>query len=137
MVNMNIADDITSSKVRPRTHSKFNYTAEFKNNRGESIQVLYKGIADDYLYLLKKMSYEHEFTDSDFLKYECNPKFFCLDRYGNRELWSLLLAINGMYSIMDFTKRTISVFPDNIEDLIDEIMIKEEAKLKGFTTMHQ
>lgn len=137
MVRMSMTDDINDNLRRPRTHSKFNYNAQFKDDVGNDVTVLYKGIADDYLHLLKTMSYDYEFTDEEFLIFECNPKYFCLERYENRELWSMLLAINGMYSIMDFNKRKIKVFPDNIQDLVDEILIKEEAKLKGFTAMHK
>lgn len=130
-MNQNIEDDIKFAKQSAQTHSKFNYKASFKDKNNDDVVVNYKGIADTYLAMLKKYSYEEKMDEDEYLDYEYNPRLYCEDKYGNAELWSLLLAINGMYSVMDFNKRSIMIFPDNINALVDEMLIKEEKKLTG------
>lgn len=132
-MNSTISQDINEGISSPRVHSKFNYSASFSDSKGDTVVVNYKGIIDEYLHLLKSLTYDYEMTVEEYQGYEYNPKYFCMNKYGNKELWSMLLAVNDMYSIIDFKKRKIKMFPENIEDLIDEILIKEESRLTGMS----
>lgn len=70
------------------------------------------------------------FTDDEFIKYRYQPKLFCMDYYKTPELWSLLLFINNMTSIVQFNRKTISTFPKTSVDLLAEILNIHNADIE-------
>jgi len=70
------------------------------------------------------------FTDNDFRKYKFQPKKLSLILYQTTELWSLLLKLNNMSSILEFTKKDILVPPANvIFNLLNEVIILEKKQI--------
>jgi hypothetical protein len=48
-----------------------------------------------------------ELTDEQLSKYKYRPKLLCYDIYGVQELYYLILIINDMCSVKDFTKKKL------------------------------
>ena len=48
-------------------------------------------------------------TDDQLSKYKYRPKLLCYDLYGSQELYYLILIINDICSIKDFTKNTLKL----------------------------
>lgn len=46
-------------------------------------------------------------SDNDLMKYMYRPKLLCHNIYGNGELAFIILLINDMYSVKQFTKTTL------------------------------
>lgn len=46
-------------------------------------------------------------SDSEFIKYKYKPKLLAYDIYNNAELGTLILIINDMYSVRQFSKKKI------------------------------
>ncbi len=130
-----INDAVKDGKRNPMEHGKLHYKASFVDDNGDTVTTNYKGIEDTYLYLLKQFTEEYEFEEDEYLRFEYNPKHFCLQKFGTEDLWSMLLSINGMYSIMDFCERKILIFTSDITRLVDEMVLKEQVKLNANPTM--
>lgn len=45
--------------------------------------------------------------DNQMMKYKYRPKLLCFDIYKNQELFFIILEINDMYSVKDFTKNKL------------------------------
>lgn len=96
---------------------------QFKARLNSGVVIPYRGIVNQYSRAFKNRIRKITLTDAQFMKYEYSPKLFCYDRYGTPELWSELLYINHMTSVMEFNKRTINVFTANISDYIAELLM--------------
>lgn len=46
-------------------------------------------------------------SDDQLMKYKYNPKLLCFDIYGNQELAFIILLINDMCDVKEFTKKTL------------------------------
>jgi hypothetical protein len=70
------------------------------------------------------------FTDEEYMKYRFQPKRFCMDFYDTTELWSSILRINNMTSASQFVNQTIKAFTQDVFDVINEIMILEDERIR-------
>lgn len=68
-------------------------------------------------------------TDEEYIKYRYQPKLFCYNYYGTTELWALLLKVNNMTSAIEFNKKNIKVFSQEIFSLLNEIFILEKENI--------
>ena len=86
-----------------------------------------------------------ELTDEQLTKYKYRPKLLCYDIYGVQELYYLILIINDMCSVKDFTKKklimptknnmsilTKAIMNTNRSDILkyNEANIKNSADIK-------
>lgn len=103
------------------------HTNAYIKNNDEVIKIPYKSIVSEYMPYLKETAIEADFTDDEKEMYRYKPKMLSNDLYDTTELWSALLELNNMVSITDFQTDKIKVFdPDELKELINEIMILEE-----------
>lgn len=94
---------------------------QFKTTLGEII-IPYQTLVCKYRNILTPYITELTFNDNDFAKYYQKPKLLSMDLYGTPELWSSILYINNMVSVVNFTKKTIKIFTNNISSVFEEIM---------------
>lgn len=104
------------------------HTNVYLRNDGTVIKIPYKSITREYLNYFKPAVVEAELTDAEIAMYKFKPKKLSYDLYGTTELWSVLLELNNLYSIIDFNLETrIKVFePKTFLKLLNEVMILEE-----------
>lgn len=122
-----IDDCIEYGKSLELAHSKLFERVTIETNDTNLIIANYTSILTQYMDYIKETLVEYTFTDEEFLTYQYKPKMFCYHVYGTMELWSLLLRVNNMISIMDFKEKTIKIFNTQvIFDLLNEIMILEK-----------
>lgn len=96
---------------------------QFKTRLNNGVIIPYRGIVNKYNGAFKNRIRTLTMTDAQFRRYQYSPKLFCYERYGTPELWSELLFINHMTSVMEFNKQTIKVFTTNISDYISELVM--------------
>lgn len=102
------------------------HTNIYINNKGETIKIPYKSIVAEYLPILKSSAVELPLTDNEIILYRFKPKKLSYDLYGTTELWSSLLELNDVYSIIDFDFETVKVFdPKEFVKLLNEVLIIE------------
>lgn len=110
--------------------SSLNFKAKLDEEEfSHPIVINYKSILDDYYETIEAMLKEYTFTTREYEKYKFQPRLFCLDQYGNMELFTILLKFNHMNSVLDFNQKTIKVLPGNIERVISEIQILEKRNM--------
>lgn len=89
-----------------------------------------RSFIDEYIDFIKPILKKYTLTDSEYEKYIYQPKLFCLDNYGEAELWSILLKVNNMTSVMEFDKKELVLFTEEIFDIISEILILESDEIR-------
>ena len=65
-------------------------------------------VVSDYLEDIKEeYCTMYEMTDDEFIRYKYRPKLLAWDKYKHVELGYILLLLNDMYSVKQFTKKNI------------------------------
>lgn len=71
-------------------------------------------VASDYIdEIITNYCVNVELTDDNLSKYKYRPKLLCYDLYGSQELYYLILIINDICSVKDFTKNKL-VLPTKV-----------------------
>lgn len=104
------------------------HTNVFIKTGDDTIKIPYKSIVGQYLTFLKQTAVETAFTPEEVVMYRYKPKRLSNDIYGTTELWSAILELNGMISLLDLTlEEPILVFePGTFKKLINEVLILED-----------
>lgn len=133
LLNCNTIDDcIEYGKSLEFAHSKLFERVTISTDDNNLIIANYTSILTRYMDYIKETLVEYTFTDEEFLTYQYKPKMFCYHVYGTMELWSLLLRVNNMISIMDFKEKTIKIFNSQvIFELLNEIMNLEREDMES------
>lgn len=102
------------------------HTNVYIKNKDDVIKIPYKSIIREYLPYLQNSVVELELGPSEITKYRFKPKKLSYDLYGTTELWSSLLELNHLYSVIEFNKEVYKVFePKEFMTLLNEILILE------------
>ena len=118
-----LLDSVDESELTYRSLHSYIYI----KNKGEHIKIPYDSILHNYLPFLKETAVTTDFSDMEKVKYQYKPKSLSYDLYGTTELWSALLELNNMVSLLDLkTDKPILVFdPNEVMELLNEAMIME------------
>lgn len=102
------------------------HTNIYIKNKGGIIKVPYKSIIKEYLPFFQSTVVELKLSHAEVIMYRFKPKKLSYDLYGTTELWSALLELNNIYSIIDFDFEKVKVFePKEFIQLLNEVMILE------------
>lgn len=77
------------------------------NYMNETIHYAAYNIISDYLDEIRDKCIQVKLSDAEMMKYIYRPKLLAYDIYKNQELAFLILIINDMYSIKQFTKNKL------------------------------
>lgn len=100
-----------------------------RNSGKEDIyKIPYKSVLREYMPELEESVVVMNFGEYEKNKYRYKPKMLSNDLYGTPELWSALLELNHLLSLIDFNlEKPIKVFsPKEFKTLLNEIMILEK-----------
>lgn len=104
------------------------HTNIYIKNKDDVIKIPYKSIIREYLPYLQSSVVELKFSPEEVSKYRFKPKKLSYDLYGTTELWSALLELNQLYSIIEFNKEVYKVFePKEFMTLLNEVLILEDV----------
>ena len=102
------------------------HTNVYIKNKDDTIKITYKSILKEYMPFLQSTVLNLQLTAPEVSLYRFKPKKLSYDLYGTTELWSALLEINRMYSIVEFNQEEYKVFdPKEFKTLLNEVMILE------------
>lgn len=128
----NVDDCVRYGEELELSHSKLFVKTPISIGDNKLIIANYTSIINPYMDYIKKTLVDYTISDEEMMEYKYKPKYFCLMKYGTMELWSLLLRVNNMKSIMDFKKKNIKVFNSQlIFDTINEIIILEDERIQS------
>ncbi len=93
----------------------------------DTFVIPYKSVIMDYMPYLRTCAVTLPFDEIEQVKYRYKPKRLSNKLYGTPELWSALLELNNMVSIIDFNlSKPVKVFePRQFKVLLNEVMILE------------
>lgn len=104
------------------------HTNVYIKNKDDVIKIPYKSIIREYLPYLQSSVVELKLSPEEVSKYRFKPKKLSYDLYGTTELWSALLELNRLYSIIEFNKEVYKVFePKEFMTLLNEVLILEDV----------
>lgn len=112
------------------THDKLHLKSSLKPSSKETIVLNSSSLYNKYSDEIKRILYEVELTDYEYVTYRFQPKLFCYHYYGTTELWSLLLKVNNMMSVAQFDKKKIIMFSGEIFKILSEILVLEDYNIR-------
>lgn len=102
------------------------HTNIYIKNKEDIIKIPYKSIIQTYLPFFQDTVVTAKLNPDEIVMYRYKPKMLSFDLYGTTELWSSLMELNGVLSIVDFTLETPKVFhPNSFMKKLNEVMIME------------
>lgn len=123
-------------KQNPLTHDKLYLKATSLDEASDTIKINFLSILDRYYDYIVGQSIVVTFTDRDWMSYKYQPKRLSMNLYKTTELWSLILRINNMASMLEFNKKTLILPPVQlIFGIINEIMILEQENIDTNTLL--
>lgn len=102
-----------------------------KLSNGNWISVL--NVVNDYMDELRNASPIVELTVEEQVKYYYKPKLLCSDVYGTPEIYFLILLINDMADVKEFTKPHIKMLrTDHLNEILSSIYNAERAAINKY-----
>ena len=132
------------------TKPKYTKTLEDFVNSGETTTITYHSLSliekvdniefpvfnviDDYIDELISISKPVSMTDIEKYKYKYRPRLLCEELYGNGELYFIILLINGICDIQDFTLASDILLPpkDSLIECLNKIYKAEKKQIDEY-----
>ncbi len=91
-------------------------------------------VIDDYLDEFIQVSQSITLSEDAKYKYKYKPRLLCEDLYGNGELYYIILLINGICNIKEFTlSGSIRLIQkDTLIDMIKQIYKSEKSQIDNY-----
>ena len=102
-----IEESIKHSKTNPFNVNKFSTDITFSDT-GNSVPSPITNIKQ-LLDTINDLYIEHSLTEDELYR----PESTSLKLYGSPDFWFVIMIINNIGSVLDYTKRTIKVIPEN------------------------
>jgi hypothetical protein len=128
-----IQDLIAYEKTLDISHYALHYRTNFIPNTNSSDRVLFNfsTVYDKYYDFIVANSYSVTLTDKEFTEYKFQPKKLSLHIYESMELWSLILRLNNMGSMLDFNQQTILLPIKQVFAILNEVLILEKNEISA------
>lgn len=115
------------------TISYFNLSFTDKASNGTMVTV--RNTVSDYIEELKNAAVNVELTREQQQTYFYKPKLLCYDIYGNPELYFIILLMNDMADVKEFTKPVIKMLKkEHISELMGYIYNAESIAMKTYNS---
>lgn len=113
--------------ISTQTNEEISYESLSFIEHLEKLDLPIKNVVEDYLEDIEDAYIDIELTDEDYRKYKYKPKVLCYDVYGAPELYFIIMRMNGIYSMKDFTKRKLKMLkPAAMTTLVRSIYTAEK-----------
>ena len=95
--------------------------------------VAIRNTISDYIHELKNAAVNVELTQEQQFAYFYKPKLLCYDIYGNPELYFIILLMNDMADVKEFTKPIIKMLKkEHMSELMGYIYNAETAAMRYY-----
>lgn len=92
-------------------------------------------VVNDYISELRNACVNVELTNKEQFKYFYKPKLLCYDVYGNPELYFIILLINDMADVKEFTKSKLKMLKkDHMATLASLIYNAEKSSIDAYNS---
>ena len=124
-----IEEFIESGKQSTITYFNLSFIEKLSN--GTWVSVL--NVITDYLDELSDYTVNVELSGEEQLVYFYKPKLLCYDIYGNPELYFIILLLNNMADVKEFTKPVIKMLKkEHMNTLLGLIYNAEKTALDNY-----
>lgn len=110
------------SEVQKGKNLSFSHAGMLLKVRDGHMITPYQSLIGKYSRALRNYIVDYTLTEEEMKMYYQRPKRFCMDKYGTQELWSGILYINNMPSVVNFTKKNIKIFTQDVNTAINELI---------------
>lgn len=120
--------------------NKFDYLDFCMVERLDGVPYVVENVLDDYLYELKESSIEVTLKATEADQYRYNPKKLADRLYGSTILYHVILKINDMASVHDFSlkSRKIKLIPPSLlNGYLSKIYSTEKTAINYYNTVHK
>lgn len=124
-----VQDLIEYGDVVPISNEKLHYKKVITMPDGTKTVINFLSVLDKYYDILLDQSVRVVLSDDEYARYKYKPKLLCYEVYNNMDLAPLILRINNMLSVTEFTKKEIRMFKTDITKFINEILVLEETSI--------
>lgn len=108
--------------IRSKSNDIISYDKFSIFEKVNSIYMITHNVLNDYIVELKRLALTVALTDEQFDKYQYKPKLLAYDIYGTPELYFVILAINDMCDVKQFSKRKIKMIKvDKLQEVLSYI----------------
>lgn len=108
-------------------------TLSFTDMLSNGTWVSVHNVINDYIDELRNACINVELNTEQQFKYFYKPKLLCLDMYGNPELYFILLLINDMADVKEFTKPVIKMLrKSHMSEVLTLIYNAEKKAIDGY-----
>lgn len=108
-------------------------TLSFMDFMSNGTQISVFNVVNDYIKELSSACVEVELTRDQQNTYFYKPKLLCRDVYGNPELYFIILLINDMADVKEFTKPKIKMLKNGyMSQLVSDIYNSEKAAIDSY-----
>ena len=124
-----LEDFVNSSDSTTITYSSLSMIDKIDN-----IEFPIFNVVDDYIDELIKVSDIVNLTEEQKYRYKYRPKLLCEDIYGNGELYYIILLINGICNMKEFTlENDIRLIQkDKLVDILKQIYKAEQKQIEEY-----
>lgn len=92
-----------------------------------------RNVISDYISELRNASIKIKLNKDQQLTYFYKPKLLCYDLYGNPELYFIILLMNDMADVKEFTKPVIRMLKkDHMSELMSLIYNAESSSMRAY-----
>lgn len=113
-------------------------TLSFMDFMSNGTQISVFNVVNDYIKELSSACVEVELTRDQQNTYFYKPKLLCRDVYGNPELYFIILLINDMADVKEFTKSKIKMLKKGyMSQLVSDIYNSEKAAIQAYNNKQQ
>jgi hypothetical protein len=125
-----LSDFIEAGKSVTFTYNNFSFIEIMDNMKYPIYNVI-----NDYLYELKLYSIRTQLSEEEQYKYFYRPKLLASDIYGNSELGFVILALNSMCNVKEFTLPIIKMLNiDDMQKFITQIYNSEKKSIQIYNS---
>lgn len=109
------------------------YNLSFNDMLSNGTVVSVHNVISDYLDELKDAAVYVSLNQDQQFKYMYKPKLLCSDLYGNPELYFIILLLNDMADVKEFTKPVIRMLSKNsMSELLTLIYNAEKQAISNY-----
>ena len=129
-LNRTIRDQANRESQVHLTNASLSFQEVLKVKSDTALKINQINVYNDYMHFVKKECILVSFKSTSAKKYAYKPKSLAYSFYGNTELYTLILRLNHIYSVSEFTEEKLMgglIIPTTgIISLLDEVLIKEK-----------
>lgn len=118
---------------RNTTINYFNLSMTDKIVNSTWVSVL--NVVNDYMTEMRNACVNVELSKKEQFKYFYKPKLLCYDVYGNPELYFIILLINDMADVKEFTKSKLKLLKkDHMSTVVSLIYNAEKSSIDAYNS---